>query len=77
MKLGPVNKLNKKNQATSKKIDNDVMSVNCDVIVKFSVLWPIWSNLEASFRMHSLQNLPFHYGESFILQKLKAELKKL
>ena len=33
MKLGPVPKLDKKNTATSKKIDDDVMSANCDAIV--------------------------------------------
>ena len=32
MKLGLVTKRNKKNKATSKKFDNDVMSENCDVI---------------------------------------------
>ena len=37
MKLGPVTKLHKRNKATSKKIDNDVMSENCDVIVIFRV----------------------------------------
>ena len=35
MKLGPVTKLRKRNKATSKKIDDDVMSENCDVIVIF------------------------------------------
>ena len=35
MKLGPVTKLDKRNKATSKKIDLDVMSENCDVIVIF------------------------------------------
>ena len=33
MKLGPVTKLDKRNKTTSKKIDDDVMSENCDVIV--------------------------------------------
>ena len=37
MKLGPVNKLDKKNKTTSKKIDDDVMSENCDVIVIFPI----------------------------------------
>ena len=37
MKLGLVTKRNKKNKATSKKFDNDVMSENCDVIVIFTV----------------------------------------
>ena len=42
MKLGPVTKRDKKNTATSKKIDDDVISLNFDVIVIF----PILVNLE-------------------------------
>ena len=38
MRLGPVTKLDKRNKTTSKKIDNDVMSADCDVIFD---LWPI------------------------------------
>ena len=37
MKLGPVTKLDRKNKATSKKIDNDAISENCDVIVIFLI----------------------------------------
>ena len=37
MKLGPVTKLVKRNTTTSKKIDGDVISKNCDVIVIFPV----------------------------------------
>ena len=37
MKLGPVTKLDKKNKATSKKFDVDVMSENCDVTVIFRI----------------------------------------
>ena len=37
MKPGPVTKLNKRNNATSKKYDVDVMSENCDVIVIFRI----------------------------------------
>ena len=37
MKLGPVTKLDKRNKTTSKKIDVDVMSENCDVIVIFQI----------------------------------------
>ena len=44
MKLGPVTKLDKRNKATSKQIDVDVMSENCDVIVIFGFL----ANLEQS-----------------------------
>ena len=35
MKPGPVTKLDKINKTTSKKIDDDVMSKNCDVIAIF------------------------------------------
>ena len=37
MKLGPVTKLDKRNKTTSKKIDDDVMSEYCDVIVIFQI----------------------------------------
>ena len=35
MKLEPLTKLGKKNTTTAKKLDNDVMLVNCDNIVIF------------------------------------------
>ena len=37
MKLGPVIKFDKKNTATSKKIDDDVMSANCGIIDLFPI----------------------------------------
>ena len=37
MKFGPVFKLDKRNKTASKKIDNDVMLANCDVIVIFPI----------------------------------------
>ena len=37
MKLGPVTRLDKKNKATSKIIDDDVISKNCDVIAIFLI----------------------------------------
>ena len=37
MKLGPVTKLDKRNKITSKTFDDDVMLVNCDVIVVFLI----------------------------------------
>ena len=37
MKLGPVTRLDKRNKATSKNFDDDVMSGNCDVIVIFLI----------------------------------------
>ena len=36
-KLGPVTKINKRNKTTSKKIDDDVIIGNCDVIVIFRI----------------------------------------
>ena len=35
MKIGAVTKLDKRNKATSKIFDDNVMSANCDVIVIF------------------------------------------
>ena len=35
MKLRPVTRLDKINQTTSKKVEDNVMSENCDVIVIF------------------------------------------
>ena len=37
MKIGPVTKLDNRNKTTSKKLDDDVMSKNCDVIAIFSI----------------------------------------
>ena len=37
MKLGQAAKLDKENMATLKKIDDDVMSANSDVIVVFPI----------------------------------------
>ena len=45
MKLGPVTKLEERNTATPKKSDNDVISINYDVIVfvpiygQFAAIW--------------------------------------
>ena len=44
MKLRPVIKLDKKNTAMSKKVDDDVMSENCAVIVFF----PIYGQFSAN-----------------------------
>ena len=35
MKLAPVTKLDKRNTATSRRFDDDVISVNCDVFFQF------------------------------------------
>ena len=43
MKLGPVTKSYKRNKTTPKKLDDDIMTVNCEVIVIFQ----IYSQFEA------------------------------
>ena len=76
IKLGPVRKLDKRNTATSKKFDDNVVSANCDVIVIF----PIYGHLEQSdsriLDAWSVK-LIFSLIVTFILQKLKTELKNL
>ena len=37
MKLGPVTKLDKRNKTKSKKVDDNIMSENCDVIAIFPI----------------------------------------
>ena len=37
MKLGPVTKLDKRDETTPKKLDHDVVSENCDAIVIFLI----------------------------------------
>ena len=37
MKHGPVTKPYKRNKTTSKKVDNDIISTNCDAIVTFQI----------------------------------------
>ena len=72
MKLGPVTKLDKRNKKTSKKFDNDVMSVKCDVIVIF----PIYGQFGAIHEPDSGRIVCKTY--IFINSKLlKTELKNL
>ena len=49
MKLGPVTKIDKRNTATSRKFDDDVMLANCDVIVFF----PIYGQFAAIRKQYS------------------------
>ena len=49
MKLGLVTKLDKRNQTTSKKFDDHVMSEHCDVIAIF----PIYGQLGAIWKLDS------------------------
>ena len=49
MKLGSVTKLNKRNKAMSKKIEDDMMSTDFDVIIIF----PIYCQSGAIWKPHS------------------------
>ena len=49
MKVGPVTKLDKRNTATSKKAEYDVMSANCDLLVIF----PIYGQFGATWKPDS------------------------
>ena len=51
MKLGPVAKLDKRNKTTSKKFGDDVMSVNCDVIVIFLIHGQFGVSVELAFSL--------------------------
>ena len=44
MKLGPVTKLDKRNKTTSKKLDDDIMPANCDVIDIFLIYGQFGAN---------------------------------
>ena len=76
MKLGPVYKLYKRNKATSKNFDDDVMSGNCGVIVIFS----IYSQFGAIRKPNSGRRVCKTYvfiKVTFYLAKLKTELRNL
>ena len=49
MKLGPETKTDKRNTATSKKLDNGVMSTNCNV----TVILPTYNQFGAIFKEDS------------------------
>ena len=49
MKLGPATKLDKRNNTTSKKFDDDVMSENCDVIAIFLIYGQFRAILKPDF----------------------------
>ena len=68
MKLGPVPKIDKRHMAKSKKINNDVMSASCDVIV----FLPIYGQFPAIRKPDSRRMV----YETYILQNVKTELEK-
>ena len=65
MKLGQVTKLDKKNKTTTEKVDDDIMSKNCDAIVIF----PIYGQFGASREPDSGRILIFSLIVNFYLTK--------
>ena len=75
MKLGPLTKLDKRNKRMSKKIDDDVMSANCDVIIVF----PIYGQFGAIRKPDSgcmSVKLTFSLIVTFYLTKTENRTKK-
>ena len=72
MKLGQVTKLDKKNKTTAEKVDDDVMSKNCDAIVIF----PIYGQFGASREPDSGRILIFSLIVNFYLTKTTNRTKK-
>ena len=75
MKLGPVPKLDKKTKNNVKKIDNDVVSANCNVIV----LFPIYCQFGAIRKSDSGRIICKTYillKVTFYLTKTENETKK-
>ena len=60
IKLGPVTKLDKRNKATSKKFDDDVISENYDVIVILSLIVTFYLTRTESRTKKSLTELSYY-----------------
>ena len=71
MKLGQVTKLDKKNKTTTEKVDDDIMSKNCDAIVIF----PIYGQFGASREPDSGHILIFSLIVNFYLTKTTNRTK--
>ena len=76
MKLGLVPKLDKRNKTTSKKIDGDVVSASCDIIVIFRI-YGKFGRIGKSTSGCIVCKTYISLKKPFILQKLKTELKNL
>ena len=70
MKFGPVTKIDKRNIKTLKKIDDKVMSVNCDVIINFQIYGQL-----GTIRNPSL-NITFSLIVTFYLTKTENRTQK-
>ena len=76
MKQGPVNNLPKRNAATWKKFDGDVVSANYDGIFILPVVG--WFGTIQNLYFGCLNhNLIFSLIATFYLKKMKTELKNL
>ena len=62
MKLEPVTKIHKRNKTTSKKIDDDIILKNCDVILifliygLFGVMRKLMFSLTVTFHLTTTEN---------------------
>ena len=74
MKLEPVINLEEKH-GDVKKIDDDVMSANCDVIIFFPIYGQFVAIRKPDFRRMVYKTYILIKNNLFILEKLKTELK--
>ena len=76
MKLGPVTKRDKENTGTSKKLDDDVMLADCDVIVFSPIYGPFADIRKPDFRCMIYKKLTFSLTVTFYLTKPENRTKK-
>ena len=74
MKLGPMTKLEKRNTATSKKFDDNDMSVSCDVVIIFPIYGQFGAIRKPDFGSMVCKTYIFINKK---LKKMKIELKNL
>ena len=77
MKLEPVIKLDKINTTTSKKIDDDVMSVNCEIIVIFPIYGQSLQTSRSQIPDAWSIKLTFSLTITFYLAKTESRTKNL
>ena len=76
MKLGPVPKRDKRNKKPSKRIDDDVMSTNCDVIIIFQISGKFGAIRNHIPEAESVNKLTFSITVTFYLEKAENRTKK-
>ena len=75
MKLRPVTKLDRINKTTSKKLDVDVLSENCDVILIFRIYGQFRAVRRPDFG-HRTAKVMFSVTVTFCLTKTENRTKK-